>query len=107
MLIIGMVIIGCGNSGGSPSSVVRQLHTAIEKQDTKKINNLMTEEGAQIMNMLGEKAKGMLAEYGEREKSEETIDGDYAVVEVTYKNGETEKYDLEKINGKWKVTIDK
>jgi len=107
MLIIGMVIIGCSGGGSSPSTVVRQLHTAIEKQDSKKINQLMSAEAAAAVIMYGEKASGMISEYGGIEKTTETIDGNHATVEVTYKNGDKEEWELEKIDGKWKVTIDK
>jgi len=105
-LIIGTVLIGCGG-GGSPTNVVKSLHTAIEKGDSKAIGQLMTPDAAQMMVMMGEKAKGMLASYGGIAKTEESIDGDTAVVNVTYKNGETSDYELEKIDGKWKVSIKK
>jgi len=106
LLIMGIVVIGCGG-GSSPTSVVKKLHTAIEKGDSKAIGQLMTPDAAQMMAMLGEKAKGMMATYGGIAKTEETINGDNAVVKVTYKNGETSDYELVKIDGKWKVTIDK
>jgi hypothetical protein len=106
LLIIGILVIGC-SGGGSPTSVVKKLHTAIEKGDAKAIGQLMTPEAAQMMAMMGEKAKGMIATYGGVAKTEETIDGNNAVVKVTYKNGETGDFELIKIDGKWKVTIDK
>ena len=106
LLIMGIFVVGC-SSGGSPTSVVKKLHTAIEKQDSKAIGQLMTPEAAQMMAMMGEKAKGMMATYGGIEKTEETIDGNNAVVKVTYKNGETSDYELVKIDGKWKVAINK
>ena len=106
LLITGIVVIGC-SGGGSPTSVVKKLHTAIEKEDSKEIGQLMTPEAAQFVVMLGEKAKGMVSAYGGIEKTEETIDGDNAVVKVEYKNGETGEFELVKIDGKWKVTIDK
>ena len=109
LLIIGIIAIGC-SVGGSPTSVVKKLHTAIEKGDAKAIGQLMTPEAAQLMimmGMMGEKTKGMMAAYGGIAKTEEIIDGNNAVVKVTYKNGETSDYELVKIDGKWKVTIDK
>jgi len=107
MLIVGMTFIGCGKGGGSPSSVVTQLHTAIEKGNAKAISDLTTPEAGQIINMFGEKAGGMLAEKGGIERTEETIDGDEAVVRVFYKDGDYDDYDLVKIDGKWKVAIEK
>ena len=106
MLIIGLAVTSCGG-GSSPTNVVKQLHTAIEKGDTKKIGELMTPEAAGMMTMMGDKAKGMLASYGSITNTEETIDGDTATVVVTYKNGETSDFDLVKVDGKWKVSVDK
>jgi uncharacterized membrane protein YvbJ len=45
MLISGLLFTGC-NAGGSPSNVVRQLHTAVEKGDANAINNLMEPQAA-------------------------------------------------------------
>ncbi|MCL2066484.1 MAG: DUF4878 domain-containing protein [Treponema sp.] len=106
LLVIGFIVASCGG-GSSPTNVVKQLHTAIEKGDAKKIGELMTPEAAGMVAMMGDKAKGMLASYGEITNTEETIDGDTATVLVTYKNGETSNYDLVKVDGKWKVSVDK
>ena len=106
LLIIGIFAVGC-SEGGSPTSVVKKLHTAIEKGDSKTIGELMTPGAAQIMALMGEKVKGMIAAYGGIAKTEESINGDNAVVKVTYTNGETDDYSLVKIDGKWKVAIDK
>jgi len=104
--VIGLSMIACGSSD-SPTSVVKKLHTAIEKGDSKAIGQLMTPEAAQMTIMMGEKAKGIIVSYGGISKTEETINGNDAYVEVTYKNGETSDFELVKIDGKWKVTIDK
>ena len=106
ILVIVLEVISCG-SGNSPTSVVKQLHTAIEKGDTKKIGELMTPEAAGMMIMMGDKARGMLASYGAITNTTETIYGDTATVVVTYKNGETSDFDLVKVDGKWKVSGDK
>jgi len=104
--VLGLAVTGCG-TGGSPSSVVKQLHTAIEKGDSKKIGELMTAEGAQLIVMYGEKSKGMLSAKGKITKTKEHINGDEATVTVTYANGEEDDFELVKVNGKWKVGIDK
>ena len=106
LLIIGIVAISC-NGGGSPTNVVKRLHTAIERGDSRAIGQLMTPEAAQMMTMMGDKTKGMIAAYGGIARTEESIDGNTATVKVTYNNGETSDYDLVKIDGRWKVTIDK
>jgi ketosteroid isomerase-like protein len=107
MLVIGFTVIGCGGGAGSPSSVVKQLHTAIEKGDADKINELMTPEAASMILMFGEKAKGSITEKGKISKTEEKIDGDKATVKVTYDNGNEEEFELVKLDGKWKVSMEK
>lgn len=106
-LIFCFTVIGCGKSGGSPSSVAKQLYAALEKGDAKAIGELMTPESAQMMAMFMEKAKGMVTAKGGITDTEETIDGDTAVVTTTFKDGSTEDLKLVKVDGKWKVTIDK
>jgi hypothetical protein len=107
ILIIGFALVNCGGGGGSPTSVVKQLHTAIEKGDDKKINELMTPEAAGMLIMMLEKVKGTVAEYGKITKTEETITDDKAVVKVTYNNGQEGSFDLIKVDGKWKVNFSK
>jgi ketosteroid isomerase-like protein len=107
LLIIGLTVLGCGGSGGSPSSVVKRLYTAFEKGDTKAVNELMEPEAAAMMVMFIEMAKEQAAQTGSITKTEETIDGDTAVVKATFKDGSTDDYDLVKVGGKWKVTIKK
>jgi hypothetical protein len=53
--------------------------------------------------MFYSKVKGYIAEYGKITKTEETIDGDTAIVKVTYDSGETDTYNLIKQDGKWKI----
>jgi ketosteroid isomerase-like protein len=106
MLIIGLAVTSCGG-GSSPTNVVKQLHTAIEKGDTKKVGELMTPKAAEMIAMMGDKAKGIFASYGSITNTKETIHGDTATVEVTYKSGKTSVFNLVKINGKWKISMDK
>jgi len=106
LLIMGMVLICC-ESGGSPSGVIKNLHNAVEKGNNEEISKLMTAEAAGlVLKMLPDLQKSY-AKSGGIAKTEQTITGDSAVVKVTYKNGETDNYDLVKMNGNWKVTIKK
>ena len=105
LLIIIVVVIGCGRGGASPSSVIRQLYTAIERGNTAAINELMVQEAAGMMIMFLSKAQEGLAEQGGIESTEETIDGDTASVIVTFRDGSTQEYDLVRVDGKWKVTF--
>ena len=107
IMIIGLTVFGCGKGGGSPSSVTKQFYTALEKGDQNAINELMTEKDAQMMSMFMEKAQGTVSARGGVAKTEETIDGDTAKVKTTFKDGSTEELNLVKIDGKWKVTMEK
>ena len=107
MMIIGLTFTACGSGGGSPSNVAKQFYTALEKGDAKAAGELMTPESAQMIVMFMEKAKGAITDKGGIDHSEETINGDTAIVKTTFKDGSTEELSLVKVDGKWKVTIDK
>ena len=91
----------------SPSTVVRQLITAIENGDTAAINNLMTPDSADIILLFLEKIQGVFLEQGGITNMEEIISGGTAVVTVTFQNGAREEYDLVLENRRWLVTINK
>jgi ketosteroid isomerase-like protein len=106
MMLAGIVcvvfITGC--AGGSPSSAARKFYAAVEKNDIQAMGQVATPETVQTIAMFGEKAKKKLTENGKIKSTTEKIDGDTAVVDVTFENGETEDFNLEKVAGKWKVT---
>jgi len=104
ILIIGTALAGCAG-GGSPSSVVRQLHTAIEQGDNKTITDLTVSEAAGVIIKMMQTLQQTYADTGGIAKTEQTINGDTASVKVTYKNGDSDNYDLIKVDGKWKVTV--
>lgn len=106
LLIFGTLFIGCG-IGGSPSSVIRNLHTAVEKGNNEEISKLMTAEAAGLVLKMLPRLQEQLKESGGISKVEQTITGDNAVVKVTYKNGYSDNYDLVKVNGTWKATVKK
>jgi hypothetical protein len=106
--VIGLTAAACKSGGGaSPSSAVRSFHTAVEKGDAKALEKVATSETAALMAMFGEKAKEGVTANGKIKSTTEKIDGDTAVVTVTYDNGETQDIDLVKEDGKWKVSISK
>jgi len=104
MLITGLVFIGCGGMR-SPTSVVRQIHTAVEKGDNKAISELLTPEAAGIVLKMLPDFQRAYAESGGIAKMEQNITGNTAVVTVTYRNGDTDDYDLVRVDGRWKGTI--
>jgi uncharacterized lipoprotein NlpE involved in copper resistance len=105
-LVCFFVFVGCGNND-TPSSVARKFYTALQKNDTKALGQVATPETVQTMAMFGEKVQGMMQSYGKITNTTEQIDGDTAVVSVTFENGESGDLTLKKIDGKWKVVIDK
>jgi hypothetical protein len=105
LLVIGLTLVSCAKAD-TPTDVVKKLHKALAKGDIKAAGNYMTDEAAGIIAMFGEKATQTIVEYGDIVDSKETINDDKAKVEVTYKNGDNEDWDLVKVDGKWKVTID-
>jgi hypothetical protein len=103
-IIIGLVVAGCGNGGGSPSNVVKRYYAALAKGDAKTLGEVMTPKGAANLSSFMTKAKDHVTALGEITGTEETVDGDTGVVRVTFKNGSTEEIDVVKIGGKWKVS---
>jgi len=94
-------------AGGSPSSAARKFYAAVEKNDTNAMRDVATRETVELMAMYGDKAKGVLTANGKIKRTIEDIDEDTAVVTLIFENGEETELELVKIDGKWKVTIDK
>ncbi|MDR2923149.1 MAG: DUF4878 domain-containing protein [Treponema sp.] len=103
-MIIGLVVVGCGNIGGSPTSVVKRYYAALAKGDVKALGEVMTAKGVQYLTPFMSKAKDRVAALGKITKTEETIDGDTGIVKVTFSNGTTEKVSVRKVDGKWKIS---
>jgi len=116
-LAIALAFTGCGGSG--PSDVTKQLVAALEKGDTAALDKYATPETAKVFTKLmdmsmkvgkdneffKETVKDSLK--GGIASTEETIDGDKAVVTLKFKDGSTDKVDLVKVDGKWKVAMKK
>jgi len=102
-LVFGLA--GCG--GGSPSATARAFYAAVQKGDAKALEKTATPQTASLIAMFGEKAKTSMEGYGKITGTSEKIDGDTAVVTLTFENGETEDLTLVKDNGQWKVSISK
>jgi hypothetical protein len=106
MLIIGFAVISCEKKG-SPSSVIKQFYAAIEKGNTEEIKRLMAPGEGEVMLMFAEKAKGMVTARGGIKNIEETIDGDKAVVNTTFKDDTVEDLNLINVDGEWRITLEK
>jgi hypothetical protein len=103
--ILLILLASCSGSASSPKAAVQKFYKAIEKNDSKAMAEVATPETVQLMAMFGTKIQGMAAANGKVKTITETIDGDTAVVTVTFDNGEEENIDLIKVDGKWKVSI--
>jgi hypothetical protein len=106
ILIIGFLVYGC-SAVGSPTNVIRKLHTAVEKGDANTITELVTSDTSGLILKMLQDLQRSYAATGGIARTQETINGNNAVVIVTYKNGDTDQYDLVRIDGKWKATIRK
>jgi hypothetical protein len=99
--LVCLTFVGCGAE--SPSSVTKNFFAAVEKNDQKALEACSTPETVTFIAMFGEKASNSVKENGKITETSETIDGDTAVVKVTFENGETNDVKLIKVDKKWKV----
>jgi len=101
------VLLGVGCAPKTPSAAARQFVEVVQKGDAKSYNKVMTPDAVKAATIYGEKLKQMLDAKGGIKSTKETINGNNAVVDITFKDGSVETFDLVKVNDKWKVTIDK
>jgi hypothetical protein len=110
LLLLGLafvfVLVGC-KKVETPSSVATKFYEALAKNDMAALQEVATPQTVQTMAMLGEKMQGMVQAYGKISSTTEKIEGDVAVVTLTFENEETQELTLRKIDDKWKVAIDK
>ena len=106
VVLLALTMAGaCNGAGGnSPSAAVRAYYSAMEKGDVEALEKVTTPGMAQLLVGFEEFVKALLAEQGKITNIVEKIDGDTAVVTVTFENGKTEDAKLIKDGGKWKVT---
>ena len=90
---------------------LRKLTAAVERGDRKALEQVVTPEALQLLDALGEKAwesmRNDIKQKGGIKSTSHTIDGDTAVVHVTYGNGETGTTRMQKVDGKWKAGLEK
>jgi hypothetical protein len=104
-LALGLAPTACVGPG--PSKVARRFLAAVEKGDTGQLPKYATAETVSTARTFSAKAKGYVAAKGGVVSAEEAIEGNRAVVTVKFKDGSTEKIDLVRVKGKWKVSIKK
>jgi uncharacterized lipoprotein len=101
-LTVLILLAGC-SAANSPSAVVREYYRAIEKNDTKALAKVTTPKTAENLSLFGTKAQEHVAALGVIKAMTEEIDGDTAIVTVTFENDE-ENINVIKVGGKWKVS---
>ena len=105
LLVLGMA--SCGDGESSPTTAANAFIAAVEKGDAKEMEKVATKDTVALIGMFGEKAADSIKEYGKITNTTEEIDGDKAVVSLTFENGNTEELTLIKEDGKWLVNISK
>jgi hypothetical protein len=101
-LVLIVLLAGC-SAANSPSAVVRKYYEALEKNDIKALAKVTTPESLQNISQFGTKAQNHVIALGKILTITEEIDGDAAVVTVTFENDE-ESIEVKKVDGKWKVS---
>jgi uncharacterized lipoprotein len=99
-------VAGCSNNN-TPSAVVREFYNAVAENDVKKMGQYATPETVGTVSLYGQKMQGYVIALGKITNITEEIDGDTAVVTVSFANDDEQKVDVVKIDGKWKVKMEK
>jgi ketosteroid isomerase-like protein len=115
VLVFSAFMFSCGGgSSDDPQAVAKDFLTALSDEDYEKAKELGTENTVQMLGLI-ESMAGMAPEGEDMDMStdmdaiewgETEIDGDKAVVHYTAE-GNKEKLDMVKVDGKWKVDMKK
>ena len=105
-LVLLALLAGCFLDN-SPKTTVRKFWKAIQKNDMMALAKVATPDTVQLVATFSSKIQGYAASMSEKkiEAIIEKIDGDTAVVTIIFTDGEEQKFDLIKADGKWKVDI--
>ena len=98
--LLSLSLVTVSGCGGSPSSTVEQFFKAIDKGDGKAVEKLAGPGSGMLATPLGKMA---VMQNGMPKSYSHTINGSSATVTVTYENGQTEKFPLTKVSGKWQM----
>jgi hypothetical protein len=101
-VVLVVFLTGC-SAANSPAAVVREYYRALEKNDTKALAKVTTPESAKNLAQFATKAHDHVVALGAIKTVTEEIDGDTAVVTVTFEDDE-EEIDVIRVDGKWKVS---
>jgi hypothetical protein len=105
-LVFAAFLASCSFFERSPKETVDKFYKTLEKSDFKAMAEVATPETVELMAIFGTKIQGMMAAKNRKVKTvTEKIDGETAVVTITFDDEEKEIIDLKRIDGKWKVHI--
>jgi len=100
LLSLALVTVGGCGGGDTPSKTVEKFFTAVDKGDSTTLEQVAGSGSGMLASPLGKMA---VMKYGMPKKYAHTINGESATVTVTYENGQTEQFPLNKVNGKWQM----
>ena len=105
-LVFAVFLANCSLFERSPKETVDKFYKALEKNDYKAMAEVATPETVELMAMFGTKIQGMMAAKNRKVKTTtEKIEGEKAVVTITFDDDSKEEIDLIKVDEKWKVHI--
>jgi hypothetical protein len=109
-LVFGVVctlfVFACSQAD-TPSAVAKKFYEALTKNDAKAIGQYATPETAALVTTYGAKIQSSMTTYGKITEVTESIDGETASATLKFENDETLDLNLVKVDGKWKVAVDK
>jgi len=105
-LVFAVFLANCSFFERSPKETVDKFYKTLEKNDFKAMAEVATPETVELMAVFGTKIQGMMAAKNRKVKTTaEKIEGEKAVVTITFDDNSTEEIDLIKVEGKWKVHV--
>ena len=108
LAVCACLLSGCG--GSSPDAVALDFMKAIAKPDLKAAAEMATPETAALLNMAASMGAAEAHPNAKFKVLSSSVDGDTAKVKIQMTDGdetEEEDIDLKKIDGKWKVAVNK
>jgi hypothetical protein len=104
-VVCAVIIAGCVGGGDTPSSTARKFYAAVGKNDIKTAVKISAPDTARFLEKFGDEAAKSIGARKEITNMTEKIEGDAAVVTVTFAGEAPANLHLTRINGKWKVDL--
>ncbi|MCL2231250.1 MAG: DUF4878 domain-containing protein [Treponema sp.] len=102
LLAAAFIATGCG-AQNTPKAAVQKFIDAVENNDVKAMEEVTTDDTMKLVALYGWKMKGALADNGKVKSMSQSIDDDYATVNVIFENGVMTEIELIKTDGQWKI----